>query len=285
MTQEADYFLYAGMHLGAGTDSALREGEKLVEGFVSKFGRGIIKWLIVDRGFIDGGMISHFKKDYRIDTLIPLKSGMDVLVDAFGIASMDEVNWEVYYEGEDKEGKFIREEVTGVEKLSSWGSCEVPIYVALMRRKDKEGKIVQKWGLASTRAFKNPAEAFKLYHKRTQIEERHRQLKLCWLLYKFTSPEFSLIVMHVVFTVLVYSLIQMYLMRKNLQQLANKTIDSLRQEERLGKDAVIVYSKGYFATLDIDELCDILLDLEEPARKRLSKWVKEFKSHKIRAPP
>lgn len=284
MSKQANYFIYAGMHLGPGSDSPLKEGEKLVDGFVNKFGKGIIKWLIADRGFIDGKMISRFKKGYHIDTLIPLKSNMDIFIDALGIASSKEVKWKLYYEGEDYEGNFIREEITAVEELTTWESCDVPLYVALMRKKDAKGKIIQQWGLASTHPFEDPAQAFDLYHKRAQIEERHKQLKLCWLLYKFTSPEFSLIMMHVVFTILVYSHIQMYLMRKQLQELANKTIDSLRQEERLGKDAVIVYSKGNFATFDVDEYSDILLNLQEPARKRLARWVKEFKSRRIRAP-
>jgi len=284
ISKEADYFLYAGTHLGAGSASALKAGEKLVDGFVGNFGKRIIKWLIADRGFIDGGMISRFKKDYYIDTLIPLKSNMDVFTDALGIASSKEVKWQLYYEGKDYEGKFIREEITAVEELKTWDSCDIAVHAALMRKKDAKGKIIHQWGLASTRPFNNPAQAFDLYHKRTQIEERHKQLKLCWLLYKFTSPEFSLIMMHVVFTILVYSLIQMYLVRKQLQELANKTINSLRQQERLGKDAVIVYAKKNFATFNVDEYSDILLNLEGPPKKRLARWVKEFKSRKIRAP-
>ena len=284
MSDETNYFLYAGMHLGPGTASALKEGEKLVDGFVDKFGKGIIKWLIADRGFIDGKMITRFKKVYHSNTLIPLKSNMDVLIDALGIASAAEVKWEVYKEGKDSEGNFIREEITGVRELTTWDTCEVPLYVALMRKRNSAGKIIHQWGLASTYAFEEPAQAFDMYHKRTQIEERHKQLKLCWLLYKFTSPEFSLIMMHVVFTVLVYSLIQMYLMRKGLQDLANKTINSLRQDERLGRDAVIVYAKRCFGTFDVDEIMHISLTMEGAPRKRLTKWVEEFRNRRIRAP-
>jgi hypothetical protein len=36
------------------------------------------------------------------------------------------------------------------------------------------------------------------------------------------------------------------------EELATKTIESLRQEERLGKDAVIVYAEKYFAVFDVD---------------------------------
>lgn len=91
MSKKADYFIYAGMHLGPGSDSALKAGEKLVDGFVDRFGKRVIKWIIADRGFIDGKMISRFKKVYYIDTLIPLKSNMDVFIDALGIASSKEV--------------------------------------------------------------------------------------------------------------------------------------------------------------------------------------------------
>lgn len=90
--------------------------------------------------------------------------------------------------------------------------------------------------------------------------------------------------MHVVFTVLVYSIIQMYLSRKGLRDLSNKTINTLRQEERLGKDAVVVYSKGYFATLDLDETMYITVTLEGAPRKRLAKWLKDFKDRRTRAP-
>jgi hypothetical protein len=284
MSGEGNHFVYSGMHLGPGTDSPLKQGEKLVDGFVKNKGKGIIKWLIADRGFIDGRMISRFKRDYSIDTLIPLKSNMDILTDALGIASLEKTKWMLYREGKDSDGNLIREEITAVKELKTWDSCTVDIYVALMRKINSKGEIIQQWGLASTRPFKDPAEAFDLYHKRTQIEERHRQLKLCWLLYKFTSPNFSLIMMHVVFTVLVYSIIQMYLSRKGLRDLANKTINTLRRDERLGKDAVVVYAKGYFAILDLDETMYITVTLEGAPRKRLTKWLKDFKDRRTRAP-
>ena len=48
---------------------------------------------------------------------------------------------------------------------------------------------------------------------------------------------------HVLFTLLTCSLVQLYLSKKHLSDPADKTIDSLRHEERLGKDSVVVYGK------------------------------------------
>lgn len=130
ITRKVDYFLYAGMHLGPGTDLALKQGERIVDNFVANFGKGIIQLLIVDRGFIDGEMIARFKKDYRIDTLVPLKSNMEILTDALGLASLPEVEWKVYSQTKDKDGSLIEtEEITSIKDMSSWESCDLPLYV------------------------------------------------------------------------------------------------------------------------------------------------------------
>jgi hypothetical protein len=67
---DEDYFIYAAAHVGPGSESGLIEGEKLIDGFMDNLGRGIIKLLIMDKGFIDGPMIKRFKKDYGIDVIV-----------------------------------------------------------------------------------------------------------------------------------------------------------------------------------------------------------------------
>ena len=52
---------------------------------------------------------------------------------------------------------------------------------------------------------------------------------------------------------LTYSLIQLYLNKKHLNALANKTITSLRSEDQMGINSVIVYSGDYFAVFDLDD--------------------------------
>jgi len=52
--------------------------------------------------------------------------------------------------------------------------------------------------------------------------------------------------------------------------LATKTIESLKQEERLGKDAVIVCAGKYFGVFGMAEYTDILVHSREAARLRMS---------------
>ena len=89
---------------------------------------------------------------------------------------------------------------------------------------------------------------------------------------------------HVFFVLLTYTLIQLYLKATHHEEFAPQTIETLKQEERLGKDAVIVYAEKYFAVFDLDEYTDIILDLREKPREKMRRWIKKFRRNKIRAP-
>ena len=73
---------------------------------------------------------------------------------------------------------------------------------------------------------------------------------------------------HIIFTLLVYSLIQVYLNIEKLNDLANKTMEALRYEESLGDNATIMHADGYYATLDNDEALYYAVELEGEPRKR-----------------
>ena len=55
-----------------------------------------MKVLIVDRGFIDGAQMGRLKQHYRIDTIVPLRTNMDVYADAIGLTRLRDFAWEVY---------------------------------------------------------------------------------------------------------------------------------------------------------------------------------------------
>jgi len=46
---------------------------ELVDEFVKAVDRGWMKVLMVDRGLIDGANIGRLKRDYQVDTVVPLK--------------------------------------------------------------------------------------------------------------------------------------------------------------------------------------------------------------------
>lgn len=268
-------FIFAGYQWGSGNTDELAQGKPLVTNFVDAVGKGVMKLLIVDRGYISGEFVAYVKMDLGSDVLMPLRSNMDALTDPVRIAESFNYKW-VKYNEYTKHGVRYTEEVTLVEDVDIWKGCEASLHTSIMRITGSDGS-VRYWGLSSTFKPRDAKEAFELYELRTQIEERHRQVKKFWYINKFTSPDRSLIEAHVMFTLMTYSLIQLYLNKKHLNTLANKTISSLKRQEQMGVNSVIVYSGNYFAVFDLDDYTEIIAELNDDARLRLQKWIKEFK--------
>jgi len=279
-----DNFIFASAHLDPGDESGLLKGKALLDGFIKEVGKGIIKILIADREYIDAEMINQAKLDYGIDVLIPLRANMEALKDALGLSKLEDEKWLLYNVEKDSVGRLIkREEVMGIRGIQSWQGCKIPLYVILIRETNASGKETL-WALATSRVFKDPRVARKLYTKRMQIEERIDQIKNSWWIGSFTSPDFNADVIHVFFVLLTYSLIQLYLKATHNEEFATKTFNTLREDERMGKDGIIVYAAGDFATFDWDEYTDIILHLKRDSRARFSRWLKRYRKRKLKPP-
>jgi hypothetical protein len=69
---------------------------ELVDEVVRAVGRDAIKVLILDRGFIDGVQMGRLQQDYRIETILPVRSNMDLHADALGLTRLRDFRWEPY---------------------------------------------------------------------------------------------------------------------------------------------------------------------------------------------
>lgn len=274
ISREKDYFVFAANRVTGAKSHDKPVGESLVDDFVESVGKGKIKTLICDRAFLDGKMISKFKKNYRIDILIPLKKNMDASLDAKGLSRLKDAPWEKV---DSATSCYM------AKKICSYEGVSVDLNVILVKSTEKGGK-VRLWSLATTKDYRDPADAVRGYRLRWQIEERYKQIKKTWFCKGFNSTSFNLVTAHILFTLLVYSFIQIYLNVEKLNELANRTMEALRYEESLGENATIMYAKGYYAALDNDEGLYYVAFLEGEPLKRFRKWIKEFVSKKRRIP-
>lgn len=167
------------------------------------------------------------------------------------------------------------------KKITSWGKCNVSLNIILVKSMLKSGK-VRLWSLATTRDYSNPCKAVRDYKLRWQIEERYKQIKDSWLDRRFNSTSFNLVSAHIIFSILVYTLIQVYLNIKSLNRLANRTIDALKADEAAGKNSVIICAGDYYAALDPDEGLYYVAFLKGEALKRFRKWISQFMKNKYR---
>jgi Transposase DDE domain len=81
-----EFFLFAGVRVTEGRAHEAPVLYALVEAFVRYHGRGVMKRLILDRGFLDGEKIGQCKKEWGIDVLIPARRDMDIYHDVVGLA-------------------------------------------------------------------------------------------------------------------------------------------------------------------------------------------------------
>jgi hypothetical protein len=272
--KEADYFVFAANRVVGGKAHDKPVGEALVDEYVKNVGKGKIKLLILDRAFLDAAMISRFKAIYGIDTLMPLKKNIDAAYDAKVLSRLKAAPWKKVDEAT---SCYMAKKITSYEGLS------VNLNVILVRSTQKNGKI-RLWSLATTKDYRDPAKAVLDYRLRWQIEERYKQIKNTWFCGRFNSTSFNLVTTHILFTLLVYSLIQIYLNISSLNHLEDMTMEALRYEESLGKSTAIMYAGGYYATLDNEEGLYYVAFLEGEPLRRFRKWIKEFVSKRKMIP-
>lgn len=275
-----------------------------VRQFVETVGKGVMKRLIVDRGFLDGTSISTCKKDCGIDVLIPVRRTMDIHEDAMALFKLPDVAWvcveepvrestesprprpEAIIKREKKrqetlerlkkqepspppEEIIVKREAASIGEFWSWSSCTVPLSVVANRETYADGH-QKTWLLIDTKEVEDPTEASEEYHLRTTIEERHRQLKCFIDLTKFTSRAFSMVVNQVVFIMLSYNLLQLYLLRQGRKELNKKTSPRIRQQLLPADNHIIVYFEHYYGLFAPLEFTEIIATLGEEARKKVA---------------
>jgi hypothetical protein len=304
--RKGEFFLYAGLRVVSGEAHECPILYEMVDGFVDAVGQGVMKRLILDRGFIDGEQIARLKKSHKIDTLIPLRKNMDIYQDALGLLKGGMVSLKPYHPPSPKpspqakprkvpegirkreakrqatleaqkqnqpppppEKTISRREIAKCSGLRSWSSCTVPVDVIINKDIYVDGH-EQTWLLMDTKPVNDPATSRDDYRLRTEIEERHRQLKCFWDLADFRGRVLSLVVNQVVFVALAYSLLQLYLLRKVQRPELNRRTRIRLRDQLLPSDSnIILYCENRFAFLSTLEYTDLLLNLSEPARQKI----------------
>jgi hypothetical protein len=300
-----DFFLYAAVAVVSGKTHECPVLYGLVDGLVQAVGRGVVKRLILDRGFLNGAEIGRCKKDYGIDVLIPVRKDMDVYEDALGLMRGKRMRFECYAHPAAKppvdpkplqvpteilarekkrqeklaqkkqaepsppaDKTLVRSEGAVERNFRSWSSCPVPLSVIVNREIFADGH-EEIWMLLDTKEVKDPAAARDEYHLRPAIEERHRQLKCFWNLTDFQSRALSLIVNQVIFVALAYSLLQLHLRRMDRAELNRRTIPRIRQQLMPTRSVVILYYQNRFALLSVIQYTQLLLSLAAKARRKV----------------
>jgi hypothetical protein len=292
--------VYAGAVLLPGNAHEVGPFFKLVEQFVLSVGKGVIKWLILDRGFIDGAELSRCKDQWGIDVVIPMKKKMDIWADAWALAQREP--WQVIAQipppvvpipgsrpehlrrreanrqktlAERKaalpappdQERYTHTDYCWIKGFSSWTATTVPIAVVCLRDHYADGHH-DDWALMSSSELAPPLRLLGLYQKRTAIEERHRQLKCFYDLSDFRSRSFNAIAAQVVMVLLTYTLRQWQLWKFLEENLANLTPEGLAAQLRLLQQWIVIYLEQAYTQLPVVTFTREAIQLEGLARQK-----------------
>ena len=238
---------------GPGEDGDLTQGKQLLAAALEAFGRGVIRRLLVDRGFIDGAWISALKAA-GIDTVIGLRDDMDLYQDMLGLSRLDDAHWLPAHPPK-LPGKAARprRELCPLRDLETWSACTAPLQGIVIR--DTYPDRVQYQCLVTTDLDLTPRQLHQLNRDRWGIEESFMDLTRYWGLDKLGACRLPVATAQIHFIFLAYTLLQLFAHEQDQQADA-----ALLKPALLPGREITVYWRGHYAILLPSELITLVLD-------------------------
>jgi hypothetical protein len=282
---------------------------QLVENFVRAVGPGVMKLLILDRGFVDGKNISRCKTEWGIDVLLPMKRSMDIWTDAWALSAQHPWQTEPpapeptpqpappgrpehIQKREAKRQKTVREkksqapppdpakiqtktELCAIAGFSLWTEASVPMHVVLIRDHYADQHTAE-YGLMTTRAIHDPFRPKEDYQRRVEIEEKHRLLKCFYDLSDFRSRDFNVILAQVVFILLSYTLRQWQIWKAHPASIARQAPGQIRRRLNLRREYVVIYHQHAYTQMPLVTFTREVLELDGAARIKALAKIREL---------
>jgi len=291
-------YVYAAVAVVPGNRHELPILYQLVHDFVQRVGLGVMKKLLLDRGFIDGARIAYCKTALEVDVLIPLKKNMDVWHDAWALAERSD--WQPWIIPQPAvapppsrpaviERRERKRQATLARRKAQapppdpatvitarelcplqgfqWDEARVALNVVVMRETYADGHC-EGWALLGTEDWADPQRPPRDYGRRTTIEERHRQLKCFYDLTDFHSRSFNALVAQVVFVLVSYTWRQWQLWKTQHEELAALHPDRIQRQLNLEHQFVAIYHQRAYVQLPLLTFTREVLELEPAARER-----------------
>jgi len=256
----------------------------MVRQAVKNVGAGVLRVLLIDRGFLDGQDLWVLKHGLGIEFVVPAKENMRVTADAQGLCRQEADGVMIFPQERAGKRKVVKKgkkeqvrwegqvSVVGVAELRSYDQYGDEEHVKRANSKGFVGNVlnavvVTKWQGEEHEAGKEkvfltslpidkPLDVLDLYDLRSLIENTaFRELKQAWFLKRYPKKMEGAIRGHVFLTLVTFTLANAF--RSNLgQELARHGVRRQRAEEESGK--VIVFAGDCYAVFDIEEVFILL---------------------------
>ena len=216
-------------------------GRPLLAKAQKAWGRGAIRWLLADAGFVDGPWLRKLKEQ-GTDCIIRIREGMDNYEAAVRQAKQAPASaWlKVALPKRRKKSELpLKREILGFQEQPGWETLDLPIALCVVRDTyaDKE----EYWVLASTAPTQSATEIYELFRLRWGIEESFMALARYHGLNELHACREGLALALIHFSLLAHTL-------RHLCQLAASP------ETRPRTKYLVVYWAGYYALLPASQV-------------------------------
>jgi hypothetical protein len=253
----------------------------LVRQAIANVGAGVLKVVLIDRGFLDGADLWVLKHQWGIDFMVPAKEKMRITADAQGLARQ-EADGETIIpaqrrgtEKRDTKGRIRWEgQVTlvGVANLRSYDQYGTEEHATQANRTAFVGNalnavVVTRWqGTAyavgdekvflTSLSIARPLDVLDRYDLRSLIENTaFRELKQGWCLESYPKKTEAAVRGHVFLTLVTFTLANAFRTAQG-QTLTRYGVRRQRAEDESGK--VVIFAGDSYAIFDIEEVLILL---------------------------
>lgn len=237
----------------------------MVEKAIKVLGKGAIKVLLIDRGYLDAASLYRLKHDYGIDFIIPGEDRLDVVKDAMALAK------------EYSRHRF-RQVKPGIQVAPCYGMTSYESYAdsdgrpdtinvllvqdeTIPKKRENRGRIYS-YLTSLPMSREDDVETlygiYKLYKRRWVIENNaFKELTSCWNLTKMPGGKFNTICCHLYFTLATYNLVLLF-KSKEAQKLLGKSAMTVREIFFSSEPLVVFYKNSWFGVFKLKDVVKII---------------------------
>jgi hypothetical protein len=253
----------------------------LVRQAINNLGPGVLRVLLMDRGFLDGETLWTLTHELKLDFVVPAKDGMHVTTDARLLSQRSQDKETIFLQercGHQKLGKdgTVRWQgqltVVGVAALGSYDQYGTAEHAKQANRKAFVANrinavVVTRWEgrpyargeepvFLTSLPVDQPLAVLDLYDLRSLIENTaFRELKQGWCLASYPKKTAAAVRGHVLLTLVTFTLANAFRTQQG-QALAQQGIRRQRAEAECGQ--VIIFAGEVYGIFDIEEVVILL---------------------------
>jgi hypothetical protein len=231
-------------------------GKKVFAAAEEALGKGTIRHLLVDRGFVDGAWITKlYERGTRVT--IGVKEDMLVMEELKNLSRLPDAEWTPAEPPKIHDGPVPERAVMGFGHLEGeWDSCDAPLSGCLIR--DVYPKKTTYQALVTTAPTASPTEILEDNGKRWTLEEVYMTLTLHWDFDDLAPSRLGVALAMVHFALVAFTLLGFYLQETEAAD-ALETLNMGPPSLPLPERELAVYAGSHFTLLLASELLEIIL--------------------------